>query len=103
MRRRDPVVYILASARNGTIHIETTADLIARVTQHRDGEIEGFTKRYGVHRLVRVEWFGSMPDAIVREKQLKKWGRAKNIALIESENPNWRDLCNDFAGPDYEE
>jgi putative endonuclease len=87
MRHRDPVIYILASARNGTVCIGVTADLITRIKQHREGEIEGFTKHYGVNRLVRVEWFGSMPEAIAREKQLKKWSRAKKIALIESENP----------------
>ena len=100
MRHRDPVVYILASARNGTIYVGVTADLITRLVQHRSGEVGGFTKTYHVHLLVHVEWYGSMPDAIAREKQLKKWGRARKIALIEAGNPTWRDFCADFAGPD---
>jgi putative endonuclease len=100
MRHRDPVVYILASARNGTIYIGVTADLITRLGQHRSGEVGGFTKKYHVHLLVHVEWYGSMPDAIAREKQLKKWNRARKIALIEACNPTWRDLYADFAGPD---
>ena len=102
MRNRDPVVYILASARNGTLYVGMTADLITRITQHRENQVEGFTKRYGIHKLMRVEFLGSMPEAIAREKRLKKWSRAKKIALIESENPEWRDLYAEFAGPEYD-
>ncbi len=90
---RNPCVYILASARYGTLYIGVTSDLIARLWQHRNGEVEGFTKRYGVHTLVRYEIFGDMASAIAREKQLKRWHRQWKINLIESENPDWHDLA----------
>ena len=98
MRRIDPVVSILASGRNGTLYVGVTGNLVLRMMQHRDGAIEGFTKRYRVTQLVYIEWFGTMPEAIAREKQLKKLGRAQKIALIERENLAWRDLFEDFAG-----
>ncbi len=98
MRRIEPVTYILASSRNGTLYVGVTANLILRMMQHRDGTIDGFTKRYGVTQLVYVEWYGTLPEAIAREKQLKKLSRARKIALIEQDNPTWRDLFDDFAG-----
>ena len=98
MRRIEPVTYILASGRNGTLYVGVTANLILRMMQHRDGTIDGFTKRYGVTQLVYVEWYGTLPEAIAREKQLKKLSRARKIALIEQDNPTWRDLFDDFAG-----
>ncbi len=87
-----PAVYILASKRNGTLYIGVTSDLLQRVWQHRTGMVEGFTKRYGVHSLVYYELHTDMRDAILREKQLKKWNRAWKIELIEQDNPEWRDL-----------
>lgn len=90
---RDPCAYILASRPYGTIYIGVTSDLIARLWQHRNGEIEGFTSRYGIHSLVRYELFGDMERAIAREKQLKRWHRQWKINLIESENPDWHDLA----------
>jgi len=90
---RNPCVYILASAAYGTLYIGVTSDLVARLWQHRNREIEGFTKRYGVHMLVRYEMFGEMESAIAREKQLKRWHRQWKINLIESENPDWHDLA----------
>ena len=90
---KQPCVYILASALNGTIYIGVTADLVARVYQHRSNAAAGFTARYGVHRLVRYEFFATMPEAIAREKQLKRWHRAWKINLIESDNPDWSDLA----------
>jgi putative endonuclease len=93
----DPVVYILASARNGTLYIGVTSDLIARVYQHRTGAAPGFTKKYHVHRLVWFEQRGTMDSAILREKQLKKWNRAWKLRLIEEGNPGWRDLAEDFG------
>ena len=90
---REPCVYILASQPYGTLYIGVTSDLIARLWQHRSGEAEGFTSRYGVHRLVRFEQFPTMHDAISREKQLKRWHRQWKIHLIESENRDWHDLA----------
>jgi putative endonuclease len=70
-----------------------TSNLIARLWQHRSKEVHGFTSRYRVYQLVRFEQFVTMPDAIAREKQLKRWHRQWKINLIESENPQWIDLA----------
>ena len=90
---KEPCVYILASREYGTLCIGVTSDLIARLWQHRNGEVEGFTSKYRVHWLVRFEQFGSIYEAIAREKQLKRWHRQWKINLIESENPHWADLA----------
>jgi putative endonuclease len=87
-----PAVYILASKRNGTLYIGVTSNLLQRVWQHKNDMVEGFTKRYNVRRLVYYEQYTDMMEAILREKQLKKWNRAWKIELIERENPEWRDL-----------
>jgi putative endonuclease len=85
-------VYILASKRNGTLYIGVTNNLARRVWEHKQGVVEGFTKKYGVHSLVHYEEFPRPGDAIRREKRLKKWNRAWKIELIESTNPGWEDL-----------
>jgi putative endonuclease len=85
-------VYMLASQRHGTLYIGVTSDLISRVAQHRDGALDGFTKRYGVKRLVWFEHFDAINLAIQREKSLKKYKRDWKINLIERENPDWNDL-----------
>ena len=89
---KQPCVYLLASRRIGTIYIGVTADLIARLGQHRGGQ-SAFTARYGVTKLVRYELFSDMPSAIAREKQLKRWHRDLKIGLIERDNPLWIDLA----------
>ncbi|CAN5382366.1 GIY-YIG nuclease family protein [soil metagenome] len=89
---REFYVYILASRIGGTLYIGITGDLIARVTQHRSKELRGFTKRYGVVRLVYYEVHEDAESAIIREKRLKKWNRAWKVQLIEENNPNWDDL-----------
>jgi putative endonuclease len=89
---KQPAVYILASQRNGTLYVGVTSDLVQRVWRHRNHEVEGFTKRYDVDRLVHFELFDDMLAAIEREKQLKKWKRAWKMELIESHNPEWR-IC----------
>ena len=88
-----PCVYILASQPYGTLYIGVTSDLVARLYQHRSGDVKSFTSRYGVHRLVRFEQFATMADAIAREKQLKRWHRQWKINLIEGDNPDWHDLA----------
>jgi putative endonuclease len=85
-------VYMMASKRNGTIYIGVTADLPSRVFIHREALVAGFTRRYGVHRLVWYEWLETAEPAIRREKQLKKWNRGWKIRLIEEMNPLWDDL-----------
>jgi putative endonuclease len=85
-------VYMLASGRNGTLYVGTTSNLPKRIQQHRDGVVDGFTKRYSVHRLVHVETFDDIRDAIARERQLKKWNREWKLDLIEEHNPDWEDV-----------
>ncbi len=89
---RQYYVYILASKPNGTLYIGVTNNLARRVWEHKQGLVEGFTKRYGVHRLVYTETFERPSDAIARERRLKKSNRAWKIRLIESVNPGWNDL-----------
>jgi len=89
---KNPCVYILASKRNGILYVGVTSDISNRVNLHKQDLIEGFTKKYGVHLLVYYEMHHTMPDAIRREKQLKKWNRAWKVRLIEQLNPEWRDL-----------
>ena len=93
---KQPIVYILASKRNGTLYIGMTSDLIKRIWEHKNKLVEGFTKKYHVHQLVYFEQHQDMLSAITREKQLKKWNRAWKIALIEKDNPDWRDLWEDI-------
>ena len=93
MRDRQPCVYILASQPRGTLYIGVTSDLTARLWQHREEALPGFTSRYGVKRLVWFEMRGDMEAAILREKQLKRWHRQWKINLIEATNPHWADLA----------
>ncbi len=93
---KQPIVYILASKRNGTLYIGMTSDLIKRIWEHKNKLVEGFTQKYHVHQLVYFEQHQDMLSAITREKQLKKWNRAWKIALIEKDNPDWRDLWEDI-------
>jgi len=88
-------VYILASKRNGTLYVGVTNDLERRIYEHKNDLLSGFTQKYGVHLLVYYEIFDDINDAILREKQLKKWNRSWKISLIEKHNPKWVDLCNE--------
>ena len=90
-------VYILASKRNGTLYIGVTSDLIRRVYEHKNDFVEGFTKKYQVHRLVYYEETNDIGIAITREKQMIKWNRRWKIELIESMNPEWKDLYDEFT------
>ena len=93
-------VYIMASA-SRTIYIGMTNNLERRAWQHKAGEIDGFSRKYKTNRLVYVEDFGDVRDAIAREKQLKGWLRAKKIALIEERNPRWNDLAWNWFGEEH--
>ena len=86
-----------ASRPNGTLYIGVTSDLVTRVWQHKSDLIEGFTKKYGVHRLAWYEVHETMESAIGREKVLKKWERAWKIRLIEKMNPQWNDMCDELV------
>lgn len=92
-------VYILPN-RAGMLYVGVTNDLQRRVQEHRQGLGAGFTSRYGLDRLVYFEDSGDVHAAIAREKQLKGWNRAKKAALIESRNPDWRDLAAELPGGD---
>jgi len=85
-------VYIMASARNGTLYVGVTNDIARRAWEHREQLVPGFTKRYGVKMLVHIEAFEDVRDAIARETRMKKWKRAWKINVIEQHNPDWRDL-----------
>jgi len=85
-------VYILASGKHGTLYIGMTNDLMRRVFKHREGLVAGFTKTYGVHRLVYFEQWPDAPSAYQRERRLKKYKREWKINLIEELNPDWVDL-----------
>ena len=89
---KQPAVYILASKRNGTLYIGVTSNLQKRAWEHKNDFAQGFTKRYGVQRLVYFELCEDMMSAIRREKQMKKWNQAWKLELIEKQNPAWRDL-----------
>jgi len=84
-------VYMMANRKHGTIHIGVTSRLPGRVCEHREGKLPGFTKKYGLHRLVWYEGHESMFAALQREKSLKKYPREWKINLIERENPDWHD------------
>lgn len=87
----------MANRRNGAVYTGVTSDLPQRVWQHREGVVDGFTKRYGCKMLVWYEQHESMEPAIAREKQIKGGSRKRKRALIEEMNPDWRDLFEDIA------
>ena len=87
-----PAVYIVANRKHGAIYVGVTSDLPKRAWQHREGAVDGFTRRYGCKKLVWFELHSTMEHAILREKQLKAGSRAKKVALIEAVNSDWRDL-----------
>jgi putative endonuclease len=92
MSEKQFCVYMLASGLGGTTYVGVTSRLMQRIFEHREGMVEGFTKRYSVHRLVWYEPHETAESAITREKQMKEWRRVWKVELIERENPNWVDL-----------
>ena len=97
MSGKQPAVYILASKRNGTLYIGVTSDLSQRIWQHRNDVVEGFSKEYQAHLLVHFELHAGIEEAILREKQIKKWERKWKIRLVEKNNPYWRDLYSEIV------
>ncbi len=95
---KSPCVYILASKPNGVLYVGVTSDLEGRMAEHAQCLIAGFTQRYGVKWLVYYEFYESMELAIRREKRLKEWKRAWKVRLIESMNPEWRNLFDPATG-----
>ncbi|MBV8917662.1 GIY-YIG nuclease family protein [Bradyrhizobium sp.] len=95
-------IYILTNRPNGILYVGATNDLVRRVFEHRSGSVEGFTKRYGLKRLVYFEQFDTITDAIQREKNIKHWSRAWKVRLIVAGNPNWDDLYDTITGQDVD-
>ncbi len=95
---KTPAVYILASKPNGVLYTGVTSELEQRVAVHKQDLLEGFTKKYGVHTLVYYEMHETMNAAIARETRIKKWKRAWKVRLIESLNPECRDLFDETWG-----
>ncbi len=89
---RQPIVYIVANKRNGTLYIGVTSNIVKRVWEHKNKVFEGFTKQHNVNILVYYELHQTMENAITREKKVKKWNRKWKLDLIEKENPDWIDL-----------
>ena len=94
---KDYYVYILANQRNGTLYIGVTSDLIRRVWEHKNKLVEGFTQRYDVDKLVYFEQCSDIESAIHREKRLKRFNRKWKLELIETENPEWKDLYSELT------
>jgi putative endonuclease len=97
MLMKNYYVYILCNGRNGTLYIGVTSDLVRRVYEHRSDIVEGFTKKYHVHSLVWYEKHETSEEAIIREKQIKKWNRQWKLEMIEKANPEWRDLYDEIC------
>lgn len=97
MQMKQYYVYILASKKYGVLYIGVTSDLLARIWQHKEAVVEGFTKKYLVKKLVYFEMHNDIEQAITREKQLKKWNRDWKIRLIEENNHEWKDLYDTIA------
>lgn len=98
---RQPCVYLLASKQNGTLYAGVTSNLIKRVWEHKLHIVAGFTKKYGVDRLVWYEIHETMVSAILREKAIKNWKRSWKINVIEAFNPEWRDFYDDLVEPGF--
>ncbi|HEX6073586.1 MAG TPA: GIY-YIG nuclease family protein [Sphingomicrobium sp.] len=92
-----PCVYLLARASHSTLYTGVTSDLMKRIWEHREGVVRGFTRRYGIKRLVWFEPHETMESAILREKRIKRWPRSWKYDLIHEKNPTWRDLAEDFG------
>jgi putative endonuclease len=89
-------LYIVASKKNGTLYIGVTGDLVKRTYEHKHNAVDGFTKKYNVHKLVYYETYKDVEEAILREKQMKKWNRKWKVRIIEENNPEWKDLYNEI-------
>ena len=94
---RQPHVYLLASKRNGTLYVGVTSNLLKRVWEHKQHNVEGFTDKYRADKLVWYEGHETMISSISREKAIKNWLRAWKIKVIEEMNPQWRDLYGDLV------
>lgn len=97
MQQKKYFVYILTNKRRGALYIGVTSNIVKRLFEHKQATVDGFTRKYHVHRLVFLEEALDIYSAIQREKQLKKWNRQWKINLIEKTNPDWDDVSNDIV------
>ncbi len=97
LRMTGGYVYFMTNKRNGILYVGVTNDIVRRVFEHRSGLVKGFTKRYGLKRLVYFERFETIQDAIQREHNIKHWPRAWKVRLIVATNLNWDDLFETIA------
>ena len=93
---KKPCVYIISNHSHSTIYVGVTSDIVQRMTQHRNHQFGGFSARYNLTHLLHFEEFGSMTEAIAREKQIKSWSRKRKDDLISSYNPSWKDLLEEL-------
>lgn len=98
MSEKECYVYVLANQRYGTLYVGCTTDLIQRICEHKNKVVEAFTKKYNVTQLVYFEPHAGMQEALLRERQIKKWKRDWKINLIEQDNPYWIDLYDEILG-----
>ena len=93
---KKPCVYIISNQSHSTIYVGVTSDIVQRMAQHRNRQFGGFSARYNLTQLLHFEEFGSMAEAIAREKQIKSWSRKRKDGLISSNNPSWKDLLEEL-------
>ena len=93
---KKPCVYIISNQSHSTIYVGVTSDIAQRMTQHRNHQFGGFSARYNLTQLLHFEEFGSMAEAIAREKQIKSWSRKRKDDLISDNNPSWKDLMEEL-------
>lgn len=96
-REFTPVVYMITDKPGGRLYIGSTTDLVRRIWEHNTGVATGYSRRHGLKRLVWYELHGTMEEAAVRERRMKKWNRAWKVKRINEMNPDWRDLYEDLA------
>ncbi|MFO8052929.1 MAG: GIY-YIG nuclease family protein [Candidatus Omnitrophota bacterium] len=97
MQNRSAYTYILTNKRNTVLYTGVTSDLVKRVYEHKQKLVEGFTKKYNIDKLVYYDMLEDIENAIIREKQIKGWIRKKKIELIDSVNPDWKDLYDNLV------
>ena len=95
-RELRPCIYIMTNQFNTVLYTGVTSNLLRRVTEHKDKTIPGFTSKYNVTKLVHYEEYATMEEAIAREKQIKGGSRQKKVDLVNSMNPEWKDLYDEF-------
>ncbi|HSW75551.1 MAG TPA: GIY-YIG nuclease family protein [Candidatus Saccharimonadales bacterium] len=95
-------VYIICSQKNGTLYTGVTNNLARRIYEHQQKFVDGFTKKYNVHKLIYVEEYAMINDALFREKCIKRWNRSWKLKLIEEKNPEWNDLSQHLLFESYD-